>query len=894
MERRFIEESFPINGISHESSKEKSIRHGHISTLHAWWARRPLAASRSTIYGALRNFPKNTKKIESENEFIQKLCKWSNSNDLNIIENAKSKINENFKEPPKILDPFGGGGSIPLESVRLGAETYCGDYNPVSVLVQKCTVEFPQLYGVENSKNNELKNKSNFQLLEDVKKWSKWIETESKKEIGRFYDYENTTTVGYIWAKTIPCQNPKCGAEIPLMRQYWLIQTKKKQVALFPFVKNGKIEFKIVGDGYESFPKDFNPKKGSISRAICTCYVCNSNVNAEQTRKLFQSGKSSEKLIVIITSTKRSAGKKFNLPSKKDIILHQNASKYLKEKIKHDENKSEISLIPDELITRVPLSFGVINVWVYGIKSWGELFNDRQKLMLITFISNLKKAYYSMLKNNYDVEYAKVITTYLALNIDRLVAYGSKMGFWDSTREKISQAMTRQALGMIFDYTENNPFSISFSWNTNMIWILRVLEHCLKIKQVENLPKTIVSNFSATQLPYSNNFFDAIITDPPYYDNVPYSYLSDFFYVWLKRSVGFLYPELFSTPLSPKAEEVVAYQQKDNTSGKEYFEDLLSKSFTEIYRVLKPEGIAIIVYAHKSTDGWEALIKSLVNSGLIVTAAWPIHTEMKGRLTSQNSAALASSIYMVCRKWEKVSIGFYRDIKKELKTYLDKKLEQLWGQGIAGGDFFISAIGSAVEVYGKYEKVVDDKDKEISVLKLLNDTRTIVTDYAINKVIKGEFSDKISQMTRFYILWRWAYGEAKVDFGNALKMAQSVGIDLEHEWNKGFIVKEKELIQVIGPDKRNEKELKESHDLIDVLHQTLLLWKKGKKESVDTFLEEKGYKNSQVFKRVAQAISESLPLESTEKKWLDGFLTGFKLDGSQGRSQSKLILDGEK
>jgi putative DNA methylase len=886
LERRFIEESFPINEISQESSKEKSIRHGHISTLHSWWARRPLSASRSTIYGALRNFPNDTKKIESENEFIQKLCKWSNSNDLNIIENAKSKINENFKEPPKILDPFGGGGSIPLESLRLGCETHCGDYNPISVLIQKCTVEFPQLYGVKNSKNSELKNKNNFQLLEDVKKWSEWIETESKKEIGKFYDYENTITVGYIWARTISCQNPKCGAEIPLMRQYWLIQTKKKRVALFPFVKNKKIEFKIVGDGYESFPKDFDPKKGSISRAICTCHICNSKVDADQTRKLFQSGKSSEKLIAVITSTKRSAGKKFNIPSKKDITLYQNASKYLKEKIK-EKNKSENSLIPDELISRVPLSFGVINVWVYGIKSWGELFNDRQKLMLITFISNLKKAHSSMLKNNYDVEYAKVIITYLALNIDRLVAYGSKMGFWDSTREKISQAMTRQALGMIFDYTENNPFSISFSWSTNMKWILRVLEHCLNIKQVESLSKSIVSNFSATQLPYSNNFFDAVITDPPYYDNVPYSYLSDFFYVWLKRSVGFLYPELFSTPLSPKTEEIVAYQQKDDITGKEHFEKLLSKSFAEIYRVLKPNGITIIVYAHKSTDGWEALIKSLVNSGLIVTAAWPIHTEMKGRLTSQNSAALASSIYMVCRKLKKEPIGFYRDVKKELKQYLNKKLEQLWNEGVSGADFLISGIGSAIEVFGKYEKVVDDKDEIVLVSKLLNDTRNMVANYAIDKVIKGEFSDKISQMTRFYILWRWAHGKAKVPFDDALKLAQSTGIDIEHEWNKGFIIKEKEFIHVLGPEDRSN--LTNIDELIDIMHQTLLLWKKGKKETVDEFLEEKGYKNSEIFKRVAQAISESLHIESTEKKWLDGFLTGFKLNDAQDASQSKLF-----
>jgi adenine-specific DNA methylase len=244
---------------------------------------------------------------------------------------------------------------------------------------------------------------------------------------------------------------------------------------------------------------------------------------------------------------------------------------------------------------------------------------------------------------------------------------------------------------------------------------------------------------------------------------------------------------------------------------------------------------------------------------------------------------------MVCRKWKKEPLGFYRDVKKELKNYLDVKLEQLWKEGISGADFFISAIGSAIEVFGKYEKVVNDKGEKISVIKLLNDTRTIVTDYAINKVIRGEFSDKISQMTRFYILWRWAHGEAKVPFDDALKMAQSVGVDLEHEWNKGFIIKDKDTIRVLGPSERDEKKMDDSVDLIDILHQTLLLWKNKKKKNVDEFLEEKGYKNSELFKRVAQAISESLSLESTEKKWLDGFLTGFKSDNFQSEVQSKLF-----
>ena len=400
-----------------------------------------------------------------------------------------------------------------------------------------------------------------------------------------------------------------------------------------------------------------------------------------------------------------------------------------------------------------------------------------------------------------------------------------------------------------------------------------------------------VMNSSATNIPYPDEYFDAVFTDPPYYDNIFYSNLSDFFYVWLKRSVGFLYPELFSTPLTPKFQEIVhdPIRHENKIKSKLFFEENLKKSFFEITRVLKNNGIVSIVYAHKSTEGWETLINSLLDSGLVVTAAWPINTEMKTRLISHDTASLASSIYMICRKWEKEPIGFYKEIRSELEEYLNKKLEYLWKEGVSGADFFISAIGTAIEIFGKYEKIVDDNDKPIGTIKLLNDVRKIVTDYAINKVIRGEISREISQLTRFYILWRWAYGEAKIPFNDALKMAQSVGIDIEREWNKGFIKKDKETIQVLGPDERIQDDLLDSHDLIDILHQTLLIWKKENKETLDKFLEKIGYRNNKIFKRVAQAISESLPLESTEKKWLDGFLTGFNAYDAPDNIQSKLF-----
>ncbi len=383
-----------------------------------------------------------------------------------------------------------------------------------------------------------------------------------------------------------------------------------------------------------------------------------------------------------------------------------------------------------------------------------------------------------------------------------------------------------------------------------------------------------ITQSSATELPYPDNFFDAVFTDPPYYDNVPYSYLSDFFYVWLKRSIGDLYPELFATPLTPKSKEIVAYtHDKSWQEAKEIFEKNLKKAFEEIHRVLKPNGIAVIVYAHKSTEGWETLINSLLDSGLVITATWPIHTEMKLRLRAQDSAALASSLYIVCRKMERKEVGLFKDVKKEIEEYVPKKLENLWKDGISGADFFIAGIGSAIEVFGKYKMVMDNEGKEVRADRLLEYVREVITNYAVKQILHNGVAGSLSPLTKFYLLYRWTYGSSKVSFDEARKLAQSVGVDITREWDKGFIIKDKEFIKVLGPKDRDLKDLEDSRELIDVLHRVLLLWKKDRSEEMKKVLVETGYAHDEVFYKVAQAISEVLNPDDEEKRLLDGFLS---------------------
>ena len=428
-DKRFIEESFPVKEVSEISAKEKNIRHGHISTLHIWWARRPLASSRATNYAALIPAPEDAEGWDKTRQFIIELSKWESSLSRGIIEKARKDILEaNGRKMPRILDSFAGGGSIPLEALRLGCETHAVEYNPVAVLILKCTLEYPQKYG-RKGKNTwgDLKGGDLNPLLEDVKKWGEWVLGEAKKEIEKFYpkDDDSSIPVGYIWARTIPCQNPACMAEIPLMRQFWLAKKNNKKVALYPYVEGKEVKFKIVGDGYEKMPEGFDPSKGTVSRAIATCPVCGYTVDASTTRKLFQEGKAGERMIAVVLHKPGTTGKRYRLATEKDLEVFKEAKKYMEEKRKKLMEEWGIDPVPDEPTPEgkgrgAERAFSVRN---YGLNTYGDLFNSRQKLALITFTEKVRLAYQKMIEEGYDEEYAKAVVSYLGLGLTRMVDF---------------------------------------------------------------------------------------------------------------------------------------------------------------------------------------------------------------------------------------------------------------------------------------------------------------------------------------------------------------------------------------------------------------------------------------------------------------------------------------
>ena len=898
--KRLIEVDFPIKEVSAESVRDKNIRHGHISTLHIWWARRPLAASRATVYAALVPAPKDREELRRKLEFIAELCRWENSLNKRLLDKARREIREFFGgRAPKVLDCFAGSGSIPLEALRLGCETYALEYNPVAVLILKAVLEYPQKYG----KRNEDKGGLNFPvnpLLEDVKKWGNWVLEEAKKEIGRFYphDPDGSIPVGYIWARTIKCQNPRCNAEIPLMRQFWLAKKKNRKIALKPIIdrERKRIKFKIVKDD----EIDFEPSQGTVKKAKVRCPVCGTGIDDNTVRKLFQEGKASQRMVAVVLYKPGQRGKRYRIVTKKDIEIFKEAEEYLRKKVENLRIKWGIEPIPDEPTPegKGPGAERALSIRNYGLNTWGDLFNSRQKLTLITFVDKVREAYYRMVEQGYDKKYAKVVVGYLGLGVSMTAAFTNSLARWENTSEAIKQLYSRQALSILWDYVETNPFSgSSGSWMNGLRYYLNVLYHLSQIplekKNDPAIPSVLQS--SATRLPYSNNYFDAVLTDPPYYDNVPYSYLSDFFYVWLKRIMADLYPELFATPLTPKSKEIVAYTYNRSwEEAKRFFEGMITQAFREIYRVLKPNGIAVIVFAHKSTEAWEAIINSLLNSGLVLTASWPIHTEMKSRLRAKESAALASSIYMVCRKRTKEEVAYFKDIKKELEKRIKEKLDQFWEQGISGSDFFVSAIGPAVEVFGRYSRVERLTGEPVSVKELLEYVRKVVSEYTLKRVLEETDLSGVDLETRFYLLWRWTFGTGKVQFGDAINLSRPMGVELTKLWDKGGLVKkEKEFVRVLGPIERAKDEVfmrRKPRTMIDTLHKALILWERGERNIIKKLLEDTGYAGNETFWRVAQALSEILPKGEKEKQLLQGFLSGKETYTKEAQKQSRNLL----
>ena len=909
--RRLIEYNIPLAEISAASAREKNIRHGHPSTLHIWWARKPLAASRVIAFAALIDDPgpEHPEQREYLMELLKRLAPWEavKNGDSDAVREARELIRQQWGRPPRVLDPFAGGGSIPLEALRLGCETYASDYNPVAVFIEKATLEWPQKFGiqvelpremVEGSKNqrNQLGLGESGHTLKVnllaylVEKWANIVLEQARAEIGRFYpeDPGGWIPVGYLWARTIPCQNPSCGAEIPLIKQFWLAKKEKKKIAYRPVVDQAhrRVDFELLENAAAIETAGFDPSVGTVSRANARCPLCGQVTRAADTRRLAREGHMGQRMVVVVLHhpdrkrMKKSKGKRYRLATEEDLRVYYKAEAYLQEVVAnwpYLENP-----LPEEEMVSNSRYMTPTN---YGMAQWQELFNARQKLALVTFIEKIRRGRDTMGQECEEIsakldmeahsidprELTRVIVGYLGVILSRFLNRMTTLTYWFIQGEKVQPTFSRQALPIIWGYVEINPDNHSSgSWDSNVFDITNVIRFTSFGNDLVQ-----VQHGSAADTHRPDGSVDVLLTDPPYYDNVPYAALSDFFYVWLKRSVGDLFSELFSTPLVPKEGEAIMEptRHESRAAAKAFFEGKLGQSFREMARVLRPGGIAVIVYAYKTTAGWETMLNALVQAGFVVTASWPVHTEMATRLRAAASAALASSIYMVCRKLEREPLGFWNELQPRIKARVEGKLAQFWAQGISGGDFFISAIGPGMEEYSRYERVESYAGEPVGVDTLLAYIRTVSTEFLVRRLLRDASSGSIDKEAQFYLTYRWTYLENSVPYDDARKIASAEGVDLERLWGAGgFVKKSGAKISVLGPKQRGEVE--EARNMVDAMHRACQLWEKGRKGEIAQMLGRSGYGRSGAFWQFCQAVSESLLNGSKEKQLLEGLLIG--------------------
>jgi putative DNA methylase len=742
-DKRLIEDYLPIVAISAEASREKSVRKGHISTLHLWWARRPLVACRAAVYGALvpanRFVPNGASEAKKQSlgranaaKFVERRCLYPG--DTKVIAEAQRHILEAHAERltketgksvtvadieagraprPKVLDMFAGGGAIPLEALRLGCEAYALDLNPVAHVIQLCTLVYPQKHGKPDPTARGMTGPTNAKnettwggLAKEVRYWGEWVLKKVKAEIGDLYplipdpaykkkrepvkDIFGTTEevppdylvpVAYLWTRTVTCKNPTCKATMPLVKQTWLCKKANRYVALKVIAPKGekRVRFEVVESPTEK-GLGFDPEAGSKG-GNATCPFCGTVANSEYVKEEGNAGRLAFQAMAIALSGSGRKGKVYFSGEKMLGLVPDGAN--VQERI--DRLGKAIGLTsPNEPI--INDAKGALFCVLYGLKTWGDVFSPRQTLCLLTFAAAVRRAETEMTTAGLSGDRVKGIVTYLAGMVDKLADFNSVQCTWNYTDgERLRNSFSRQTLAMVWDSAEINPFN-----DAGGAWVkfLDDIPAAIEMLTMDGTTAPVVQRGSAMRSPWPDASLDAVVTDPPYYDNVPYADISDFFYIWLKRTVGHLYPEHFANEGTPKKTEAVADAVRhggDRRVANAAYESMMAQAFTESGRMLKPGGSLIVVYAHKTTLGWSTLVEALRRAGFIVTEAWPLDTEMKGRVRAMDSAALASSICLVGRKREGKATGSYEtDVQPELEAIVRERVETLWDQASPG------------------------------------------------------------------------------------------------------------------------------------------------------------------------------------------------------------------
>ncbi|GAA1939009.1 DUF1156 domain-containing protein [Agromyces allii] len=799
--KKLIEVALPLEAINAQSAREKSIRHGHPSTLHLWWARRPLATARAVLFAQLVDDPSERadefreeaerrgehdvdgyveRRVDAERErlfdLITRMVDWDNLGDEELFDQVRAEIMRSTDgKPPAILDPFAGGGTIPLEAQRLGLEAHASDLNPVAVLINKALIEIPPKFAERPPVFPDAAGQRNSWpkatgLAEDVRRYGEWMRDEAERRIGHLYpkatlkDGTKATVIAWIWARTVTCPNPACGIEMPLVRSWWLGKKKGKEAYVVPTVVDGRVQYSVGHDPKFAPAKDVD---GTIARGEGKCVACGSTASNRHIRAQAVSAGLGARLLAVVAEGKRQ--RLYETPTAE----HELAA----EVSRPIETPDQLVTTPNHDVDRLPM---------YGMPRWSDAFTNRQLTTLTTLTDLVGEAREKVLHDarasfaeGERLErggagagaYADAVATYLGLGVSRMADMGNSLVTWSSSRDQATHLFTRQVVPMAWDFVEIGPFADA---SGDLRVSLKSLTDALS--RTPAIGIGFASQADAAAADYSGV---VISTDPPYYDNIGYSDLSDFFYVWQRRALRSVFPSLLATMLVPKTEELVANPHRHGGAdgAKKFFENGFEHVFTRAREAASDSYPITVYYAFKQSEldahgtastGWETILSGIVRSGWEVTGTWPVRSERTARMIGIGTNALASSIVLVLRpRDESALVTDRKGFLAMLRATLPEALRNLQKGSVAPVDMAQAAIGPGMAIFSKYSSVVEPSGEAMGVRDALRAINAVLDEVLSHQEV--DFDDD----TRWCVAWFETHGFDTAAYGEAETLASA-------------------------------------------------------------------------------------------------------------------------
>lgn len=888
----FIEKIMPVNMLNEQVHYE----HGGnpFKGLHRWYSRKPLSFSRASVLASI--LP-----AEISLQEFEYLLGLEPGKEIKLYKTPPSSVRIQKvhdyceqvwgKRTPTILDAFAGGGSIPFEAARYGLNVLASDLNPVAVVTMKAAMEYPLKFGPD--------------LQEDIDKWVQWVGDEAEKRLTQFFpSLPGETVQNYLWAHTVVC--PSCQSVVPLSPNWWLSKTSnyagKNQerkvtsdwyaVKPIPNLEQKRVDFELVKGkkGKESTIKtddgEYDPSVyNTISRSVGKCPNCDNVIEQEYLMKqgiAYQLGYQ----LYAITFKKGKGSLEFRLPKNIDLEAVNKAKDILEDKYQKIGSHN----LPNEVIST---GFNTDQLLRYGLDRWDKLFNPRQLLTLVTYVEIINEAKV-LLQAECQLEKVEAIITYLALVLDRCIDTNCRLSGWDSSRSGAKRASAQHALNLMWNYPEISGTGELWHWCADVFAseykelcaLFGTKPHSTGLPGIEQYdPKSIQIDAASADSLYHipDNSVDAIITDPPYYSTIQYAEISDFFYVWMKRTLGDIFPDLFYTELTDKDREAVANPSRFRNMGtspdelaKQDYEAKMALAFAEYYRVLREDGVMTVQFNHKESGAWDVLTKSLIDAGFEITASWAVSTENPQNLHQAQKNSVSSTVLLVCRKRDpNATQAWWDDLRPEVANLVEKRAPEFEANDIKGIDLYLSAFGPALNVFSRSYPILNSSGEEMRPEAAFAEARKAIANYRFRKLVQTDTAG-FDALTQWYFLAWDAFRAVEFPFDEARQLALAVGgfnvVDLAKVYK--LIDSASGTCKLLTPKQRlkknafsvNPQEFTMTY-LVDGLHAIIALYQEdGDIQIVREFMKKANLMENDNFMRAIEVALKVIPRIGDEKK----------------------------